>query len=530
MVSTRADSMSKRLHGTSPLDGGRRSHRILRELQIDGTTALRGGKIERKAGKSGEVRNFRGGRYEIANDGISWKTTGSKRPASDDEAAPPPAAKRLRRDAAARCRKAVLTAAPSKKRRLDDDIAARDADYLAETVQRLKRAKVPSQSSRQAELRMMLPYLKKLEPVGGRRIERQAPQAGRRRGYAPDAYVLDSPAAQALFRSTEPVCAPVFLTGQKIPILDPENDARPIEQVFPWLDMDEGHDVADLQKEAEDHGGRFPERSVTTAEIRERFVNDNQEQAYPWNFLEIPLPTVAESMPDFLRHPNCNMMRDILRFIQSPDIDDICPATCPNHGKTAERCQKHLLTADEVVVLNQVYRHWLGTIMIAEAGALTQPHFDTFGFGTFICCAEGEIGFAWTSEATARKKGVSARDRLLFKVLRPGDAVYMDPGRYHLVFRLPGGKQTMGSSPRVLRYGDVERWLDIISLELQNAIDNEPLDDSHILVWRGLVMGTRYLITQARKGETFEKFGGEKTVRGAEKLLDKIEKQLQKLL
>ena len=166
--------------------------------------------------------------------------------------------------------------------------------------------------------------------------------------------------------------------------------------------------------------------------------------------------------------------------------------------------------------------------MLAEAGALTQPHFDSFGFGTFLVCAEGEIGFAWSVNCLDKPGGVDASDRWVYKVLRPGDAVYIDPGRYHLVFRLLGGKQTCGYAARALRYCDVVKWLNVIGQEIRDADDYAGND--HPCLWRGILLGAGHVIEQAKKQRNFDKSGGEATVRAAEKALTRVQRQLKDLL
>jgi hypothetical protein len=58
----------------------------------------------------------------------------------------------------------------------------------------------------------------------------------------------------------------------------------------------------------------------------------------------------------------------------------------------------------------------------------------------------------------------------------------------------------------------------------------EEYPDYFCRVVRGLVMGARHVIDQAKAQNNFGKFGGAQSVKEAEKVLEIIEKKLQKLL
>lgn len=232
----------------------------------------------------------------------------------------------------------------------------------------------------------------------------------------------------------------------------------------------------------------------------------------------------ARELPGFLRHPSCNFLIDIIRYVQDVNVEQICPATCENHGITADQCQIHFQTADEIVEIQRAVKLWLGTIMMAEAGAYTHEHCDTPGFGTFISCYEGEIGFAY------QQKSAKSSKKWLYVILRPSDAVYMGPATKHLVFRQPNGSQALATAIRVLRYCDVVAWLKALSAEFDTGDDSKELQLFFSRVVRALVIGARHFVEQAKAHNAFEKFGGPQNVKEAEKLLRKIEKQRQTLL
>ena len=503
-----------------------------RELHVDGSAALRGGKLQHKPAR---VSKSRGARYETDADGISWAYTGKRKRAADAAASSPPPTKRQRRASTAKqpSRSDTISAIPSKKRKLTESTVADDADFLVETTRQLKKPKVSKTSSRQAEIRMMLPHLDILETGSRQHTRRRAPVGEQRREDVPDAYQLDAEEAKRFFRSTEQVNAPVFVADGATSIIDAGDLRRPIEQMLDWLpDPDETYATDDLEQAAV-HGD-VPGKTVTVSEIRDRFLNHQGYQPYPWNFPEIPFPR-PETVPQFLQHPSCNLLRDIMRYVQGVTDNDVCPETCPRYGKTAEKCRKHFLTASEIVELQRGYQHWQGTIMLAEAGALTGPHFDSLGFSTLISCYEGEIGFAWNTKPVDEQHPAADKDdetqgRWLFKILRSGDAVYMGPGTRHLVFRKPQGKQTLASVVRSIRYCDIGCWLRTLSLEVQQSIDgDEARTEKYDRVVRGLAMGAEHLIKQAKDRENMERFGGVEKVELAEKVLSKIKRQLKRI-
>ena len=100
-----------RLTTSSPLAGDVRSQRLRRELEIDGTAALGGGKTDQQPVK---VRKLSGVSYAVAPDGISRATTGSrKRPATGELASP----HQPRKDGASGANKRARPKAPSRLRK-----------------------------------------------------------------------------------------------------------------------------------------------------------------------------------------------------------------------------------------------------------------------------------------------------------------------------------------------------------------------------------------------------------------------------
>ena len=169
--------------------------------------------------------------------------------------------------------------------------------------------------------------------------------------------------------------------------------------------------------------------------------------------------------------------------------------------------------------------------MMAEAGAYTPRHYDSLGFGTMICCYEGEIGFAYQTTSLESQAAQKARQKQewLYRVIRPREVVYVPPGIYHTVFRAPEGSQTLATAMRVLRYRDTVTWLKILLHDFDCEIaQTEPSWFARSV--RGLVMGTWHFLDIAKTYNDAEKFGGARMVEEAERLLVEIDRKLKKML
>lgn len=389
---------------------------------------------------------------------------------------------------------------PSKKRKRTEEPAADDDQAFLQDAQRqLKR--VNSKASRR-----MRQYLNVVEAPAGEQ----------------DAQSLSVDEARQLLQSTAAVETPIFVTSDNsnASFLDPGSDRRPIEQVFDWLtDPDE-----------QLHDGQT---SPTVAEVRERFLaddDDDNDNGVPWNLPDIPFPFHVPSIPSFVQTVGCNLLGDIMRHLLDVSPNNICPDSCKDRPEAGKCCKAHFLTTEEFGELQQGWRMWQCTVMLAEAGALTDVHHDKWGFGTWISCVEGEIGFAWLSRPTtdeldnAFSENSKPEGRWLYKVLRPNDSLYMAPGTPHTVFRLPEGKQTLALAGHVLRRCDLERWLKFLLRESELAKKED--DEGEVAL--GLVEGVRHLLKRVKGNEDLQaRYGGVKSVARAEKLLLKIEKKCQ---
>ncbi|KAK4553991.1 hypothetical protein LTR86_008832 [Recurvomyces mirabilis] len=262
-----------------------------------------------------------------------------------------------------------------------------------------------------------------------------------------DAFELDSDTARRLIEAAEAVPIPVFASDGHVPFHGLET--TPIEILLDRFPSDQERLEVQIVSDLKNGDPRILH---TVAEIRKRF-RATQSKPDPWNILGFESPFADSILPSWLAGRNAGLLLDIARFISSNIT------ACISDG-----------------VLNNVnnWRHMTSWVLLAEAGALTTPHQDALGFGTWFTCLQGEMGFAWLSRPNDDELAAWSKDpvgyhggRWCYKVLRPGTTVYFDPGLVHCVFRRDGDeRQTMAVGGHVLRRSAVGSWLKIMRQQL----------------------------------------------------------------
>jgi hypothetical protein len=112
---------------------------------------------------------------------------------------------------------------------------------------------------------------------------------------------------------------------------------------------------------------------------------------------------------------------------------------------------------------------------------------------------EGCIGFAWLSRPTEKELNdwISADDVCVngqwrFLVLHPEETILFNSGTIHSVFR-PLGPQTLAFGGHFLRWSDLQRWLEVVSLQMEHPnMTNEDMTESapkYVKMVLGLVQG-----------------------------------------
>ena len=222
-----------------------------------------------------------------------------------------------------------------------------------------------------------------------------------------EVYFLSSHEAGNLVESSTKIDAPVFVHDAQSFSWKIFSGTRPIEQLLSRMPDPDDKLAYRCQQCPRDHA--FFE-SFEARELQQRF-GKNEQATYTINIVDLPSPLPCELLPDYLTSPNCRFLTELKRAIDKSDA----------------------ISDSHMVELQQHFRQHQQVFLLAEAGALSPPHYDPFGYGTWIACQEGEMGFAWLSHPTDKdidawrkdEDGYCEKGRWLYKVLRQGDSTYL---------------------------------------------------------------------------------------------------------
>ncbi|RMX99069.1 hypothetical protein D0868_09739 [Hortaea werneckii] len=476
-MSQRRNAVSSGAGRTNKITGApkrSRRDRLLNELKIDCTEKLGGTQMQSQA---------KGGAYKAR--GGSWVDI-----ESESDKSPPP------RGRVGLLSSPAATAPATKKRKRSASVEpSADLIFLQQARNQFRELKKPLHQ----DLRDVMRYLEHMQsPSEARIVRKWNEDEGVDRQI--DAYYLTSTDARRLLRSSETISAPVFVSNSinTVGILDPDSDKRPVEQILDWLtDSTEDHALHEAGEV----------KYSTTEQLRDTFTAPNGfvgEDRQPQTFLDIANPFHHSGMPGFVQSPQCNLLRDTMRYLLDVSPNNICQRSCKQRKANGGKCcEKHFLTTEEFTEVQQGWRAWQGTLLLSEAGAVTAPHFDKWGFGTWISSGEDYIEGRW-----------------VFKVLRPGDSLYMSPGTPHLVFRLPQGQQTAALAGHLVRRCDVARWVELLTLDVTEGQQRN--DGSSGDLVRALTTGIEHVLDIAMKDGKEEIYGGRKVLRKAQKAVQKL--------
>jgi hypothetical protein len=199
-------------------------------------------------------------------------------------------------------------------------------------------------------------------------------------------------------------------------------------------------------------------RRVTMKDVKMRFAKGLTTK--PWNCLELATHVEDGLRPKFLNNEDCRLLTKI-KF--------------PSSGEKAGR-KGYEPGWKEV-------EKWA---LVAQAGALTEPHQDSHGYSTYITVNQGILGYGWLSNPTEEERaGWNAGlnnyigGRWRYVLLRPGHTVYFPAGTVHFVFRLPAAGDTLAFGGHVLRCSQIVRWIECILQEQREPnVTNEDLSES----------------------------------------------------
>jgi len=267
---------------------------------------------------------------------------------------------------------------------------------------------------------------------------------------------------EALFLSDEEVAKQldpdVYFSG---PIITQDQQSLPLTSVDEFLSEFYDNDV---QVHVQDPAARVMRggphvRRVTIGQVKERFsdltITDN-----PWNMLELTTHREDGLRPAFLNTEDCCLLGKL---------------KMPGETDTASR-KGYQPGWKEV-------EKWA---LVAQAGALTEPHQDSHGYSTYITVNQGIMGFGWLSNPTPAERAAWRKSPFDFAggcwrytLLRPGTTVFFPAGTVHFVFRLPAAGNTLAFGGHVLRCSQIARWAEVL-LEEKSApnITNEDMSVS----------------------------------------------------
>lgn len=292
---------------------------------------------------------------------------------------------------------------------------------------------------------------------------------------------------EALFLSTAEaearLATGVFFNG---PIVTVNQQALPLETPKQFLDEHYDDDVqVSIQDSSAKDGNTAPSvRSVGIGAIKARFAGEVGD--CPWNALELATHQDDGLRPMFLNTEDCRL----LTKLKIPKMED--------------RARRRIYEPG--------YKEVEKWALLAQAGALTEPHQDSHGYSTFITLNTGCIGFGWLSHPTQEVRAAWRKDPLSFRdgnwryvVLKPGQTVYFPAGTVHHVFRLPAAGHSLAYGGHVLRCSNIVHWARTILEEHENQnITNEDLTDSAT----GYLARVEKFVTQAKKTGQQAKWGG----------------------
>jgi len=233
-----------------------------------------------------------------------------------------------------------------------------------------------------------------------------------------------------------------------------------------------------------------PVREITIAKLKERFWQGVPKGAVPWNCLEMATHVEDGLRPAFLNNEDCRL----LTKLKIPSSGDFASRRGYQPGwKEVEK--------------------WS---LLAQGGALTEPHQDSHGYNTYITINQGTVGFGWLSNPTAEERLAWRKDPDVYAggtwrcvVLRPGQTVFFPSGTVHFVFRLAALGDTLAFGGHVLRCSQIVRWAATMIEEAKHPlITNEEMTVSAA----AYLDRVEKFVKQAKKQDQAERWGGKEAI------------------
>jgi hypothetical protein len=269
------------------------------------------------------------------------------------------------------------------------------------------------------------------------------------------------------------------------PILTEGQQPLPLQSAKDFLDEYYDDDTKVSIQDPSVKVGKHSVREVTLGNVKKRIL-EGKTKGRPWNYLEL-----ATHVEDGLRP----------MFLAGEDTRLLTKLKIEQGAESARRRS-----------YPQGYKEVEKWALLAESGALTEPHQDSHGYSTYITVNQGKIGFGWLSYPSVadRKTWIESPesirgDRFRYVVLQPGQTVFFPAVTVHFVFRLPSAGHTLAFGGHVLRCSNIVHWVKTLLEEKANTyITNEDLTTSA----PGYSNRVETFVRQAQKNGTLEKWGG----------------------
>ena len=245
-------------------------------------------------------------------------------------------------------------------------------------------------------------------------------------------------------------------------------------------------------------------REVTIGAVKKRLLQQGKSKGRPWNCLELATHVEDGLRPAFLAGEDCRLLTK-LKLENNTATTAAGRRSYPQGYKEVEK--------------------WA---LLAEAGALTEPHQDSHGYSTYITANQGLIGFGWLSYPSASDRATWTSNpssipgnAYRYVVLKPGQTVFFPAGTVHFVFRLPagsGGGHTLAFGGHVLRCSGVLHWVRTLLEEKASPdVTNEDLTSSAVGYLERVKRFVRLAVEKSQKDgdggtEALDKWGGAEAV------------------
>ncbi|KAI9703930.1 MAG: hypothetical protein M1820_005712 [Bogoriella megaspora] len=289
-----------------------------------------------------------------------------------------------------------------------------------------------------------------------------------------------TPTAQAYSQalaSGQSFGAPVFLNGQGQYNWGIQ---RPIDHILASFPETCTIDIQDPSL-----AGRQSYRKVAMSTLKKR-LQGNKATNSPCNVLDLASQIGPILIPPVIQCWECSLLNAIEQNMLQPGN---AKRAIVNTGLKKSRPWKQVT-------------HWL---LLAEGGAISEPHHDHDGYSSWLTVVEGKIFFAWLCRPTEEdfrsyKEGDNGNGayrsspRWRYRILNQGQTVFFESGLVHAVLRLSGdGCQTMMVGGHYLRRSQIREWFRVFLDQIRNPEgSNEDLD----LISKSLINAGAKLVGQ----------------------------------